>query len=181
MKKLKRLHLWFKHSRLKVYRFLGNELYRKKANRYFKACGVVFNGTPKYINHDVDVDLLAPHLIEIGDGTVIAKGTIILVHDYSIECGLNAVGLQNPDYESQFLKPVKIGNNCFIGAKSFLCPGTIIGDNCIVGAGSVVRGHFESGVIISGNPAVVVGNTSEWAKQHYDKKDFTNGTKRKKK
>ena len=33
---------------------------------------------------------------------------------------------------------VTIGDNCWIGANSVICPGVTIGDNCVIGAGSVV-------------------------------------------
>lgn len=39
-----------------------------------------------------------------------------------------------------FSKEVTIGNDCFIGARVSLSPGTIIGNNVIIGACSVVKG-----------------------------------------
>ena len=37
-------------------------------------------------------------------------------------------------------KPIKIGNNSFIGARVSLLPGTTIGNDCIIGACAVVKG-----------------------------------------
>lgn len=37
------------------------------------------------------------------------------------------------------LKPISVGNNVFVGARSVILPGTFIGDNCIIGAGAVVK------------------------------------------
>lgn len=48
---------------------------------------------------------------------------------------------------------VKIGNNCWIGAKAIILDGTKIGNGCIIAAGSVVRGEFPDNVIIGGVPA----------------------------
>ena len=181
MKKIKRLQLFFMNKKLRIIRFLSNDYYKKYSYKYFKKCGIDFQGIPKYINYDVDFDLISPDKIHIGENTVIAKGSIILVHDYSIECGLEIIGKENPEYEMQFLKDVYIGKNCFIGARTFILPGAKIGDNCIVGAGSVVSGEIPSNSIVAGNPAKVINQTDEWAKKNYNKKNYFPGTKNKKK
>ena len=171
MNKLKRLHLFFMHSKLKMIRFISNDKYKKYSYKYFKKCGINFNGMPKYINYDVDFDLLAPDKIHIGNNVVIAKGSIILVHDYSIEAGLEIIGKENKEYEVQFLKDVYIGDNCFIGARTFILPGSKIGNNCIVGAGSVVSGNIPDNSIIAGNPARIICKTDEWALKNYNNKN----------
>lgn len=51
---------------------------------------------------------------------------------------------------------IKIGNNCWIGAKVTILDGTIIGDNCIVAAGAVVKGEFPANSIIGGVPAKIL-------------------------
>ena len=120
MNKLKRLYLPLLSKCLRLIKFLSNETYRKVLTYYFRELSVVFHGKPKYINYDVDFDLTVPGLIHVGKNTVIAKQTTILTHDYSIECGLTAIGKTEQDYEMQFLKEVHIGNNCFIGYKYVL-------------------------------------------------------------
>ena len=179
MKKIKRLYLLFMHMNLRLIRFISNNLYKKYSYSYFKKCGIDFLGKPKYINYDVDFDLLAPEKIHIGENTVIAKQTVILVHDYSIECGLEAIGKNNRQYEVQFLKDVSIGNNCFIGARSFILPGARIGNNCIVGAGSVVSGIIPDNSVIAGNPAKQIAKTDEWAEKKYKEGNYYSGTKNK--
>lgn len=54
--------------------------------------------------------------------------------------------------------PVTIGDNCWIGAGSVICPGVTIGNNAVVGAGSVVTKSFGDNVVIAGNPAKVIRN-----------------------
>jgi len=44
-----------------------------------------------------------------------------------------------------------------VGGGSVLLPGVTIGENAFVGAGSVVTKDVPDGVIVRGNPAVVVG------------------------
>ena len=51
------------------------------------------------------------------------------------------------------IKPIIIGNNCWIGTSVIILPGTILGNNCIVAAGSVVNGEFKDNSLIGGNPA----------------------------
>lgn len=181
MNKLKRLVLFIELKTLRISRlFLGNEFYRSKSLRYFNKLGVVYpNGLPKFINYDVVFDLTSPNIIFVGKGSVITQGTLFLTHDYSIECGLVAIGKEDNNYEMNFLREIHVGNNSFIGARSIILPGTIIGDNCIIGSGSVVRGNIPSNCIYSGNPAVFICNTAEWAQQKYDKKEYYHGTIRK--
>jgi acetyltransferase-like isoleucine patch superfamily enzyme len=52
--------------------------------------------------------------------------------------------------------PVVIGRNVWVGAKAVVLKGTTIGADSVVGSGSVVRGEVPEGVVVAGNPAVVV-------------------------
>jgi len=54
---------------------------------------------------------------------------------------------------------VHIGAYTFIGPHAIIMPNTHIGKGSIVSAYSYVRGTFPDFAIISGNPAVVVGDT----------------------
>lgn len=179
MNKIKRISLLIRKKTLRLWKFVDNEKYRDVSYKYFRDSGVVFHGKPKYINYDVDFDLTEPGLIHVGENTVIAKGSILLTHDFSVECGLVAIGKTDPDYEMQFLKEIHIGNNCFIGARTFILPGTKIGNNCIIGAGSVVSGEIPDNSIYAGNPARFVAHTDEWARRKYEQNAFVRGTKRK--
>lgn len=51
---------------------------------------------------------------------------------------------------------MRIGNNCWIGAKTTILDGTIIGNHCVVAAGAVVKGIFPDNVIIGGVPARII-------------------------
>ena len=52
--------------------------------------------------------------------------------------------------------PVFIGHNVWIGTRAMLAKGTVVGTDSVVGAGAVVRGEVPAGVVVIGNPAVVV-------------------------
>ncbi len=52
---------------------------------------------------------------------------------------------------------IKIGNNCWIGAKATILDGANVGDGCIVAAGAVViKGEYEANSIIAGVPAKII-------------------------
>ncbi len=53
-------------------------------------------------------------------------------------------------------KPVKIGDNCWIGGGAVINPGVTLGDNVVVASGSVVTKSFGSNVVIGGNPARII-------------------------
>ena len=51
---------------------------------------------------------------------------------------------------------IKIGNDCWIGAKVTILDGTVIGDHSIVAAGAVVTGKFPPYSIMGGVPAKII-------------------------
>lgn len=54
-------------------------------------------------------------------------------------------------------KPIKIGNDVWIGRRVILLPGCEIPDGCVIGAGSIVTGRkFPPYSVIAGNPARVI-------------------------
>ena len=54
-------------------------------------------------------------------------------------------------------KPITIGKNSFIGARTMILPGVEIGENAIVGAQSVVTKDVKPKDIVAGNPARKIG------------------------
>jgi maltose O-acetyltransferase len=50
-------------------------------------------------------------------------------------------------------KPIRIGNNVWIGGHVTILPGVTIQDDCIIGAGSTVTKSFGPGQLIAGVPA----------------------------
>lgn len=55
----------------------------------------------------------------------------------------------------EYAYPVVIGNDCWIGGGTVICPGVTIGNRCIIGAGSVVTKDMPDDTLIVGNPAKV--------------------------
>jgi acetyltransferase-like isoleucine patch superfamily enzyme len=50
-------------------------------------------------------------------------------------------------------KPIKIGNNVWIGTGCIILPGTFIGSGSVIAAGSVVIGEVPEKTVYGGNPA----------------------------
>ncbi len=53
-------------------------------------------------------------------------------------------------------KPVKIGDNVWIGGNSVIFPGVVVGDNVTIGAGSIVTKDIPDNVLAFGNPCKVM-------------------------
>ncbi len=89
--------------------------------------------------------------VSIGYNTKMGEGCFILStnHNYLSETRIpyDHVGL---------MQPVEIGKNCWIGAKSIICPGVKIDDGAIVAMGSVVTKSVPKGAIVGGNPAKII-------------------------
>ena len=54
------------------------------------------------------------------------------------------------------VKPITVRERCWIAAQVFIAPGVEIGAGSMVAAGSVVLGNVAAGVLVGGNPAMVV-------------------------
>lgn len=146
----------------------------RKYPRYLRSLGVRISERPgdTWISPTVFLDSAGYDMIEIGDDCTISFDVVILVHDYSIETALRASGEPPAENHRMLMRPVRIGSNCFIGARATILPGATIGDSCVVGAGAVVRGEVPPGSIVSGNPATVVGSVSDFARRHLAKGDI---------
>lgn len=83
----------------------------------------------------------------IGDYTMIGAGVCISGVNHGMDISAGPYRFQKPDN-----RPVKIGQNVWIGMNTTILPGVTIGDNTIVGAGSVVSRSIPSGVVAYGNP-----------------------------
>ncbi|MFT3968060.1 MAG: acyltransferase [Sphingobium sp.] len=85
-------------------------------------------------------DKTYPTGVHVGEYSYVALQAMILTHDTT----------------RRMYRDVRIGRNCFIGARSLILPGVTIGDGSIVAAGSVVIRDVPPGSIVAGNPARIV-------------------------
>lgn len=56
----------------------------------------------------------------------------------------------------EFAKPIKIGNNVWIGGGAVIFPGVTIGNNVTIGSGSVVTKDIPENTVAVGNPCKVI-------------------------
>lgn len=156
---------------------INTKMYMKYYNKWLIKQEIDINGKAKYIHHSVSFDGVSYRHIHIGNNVVISKDTLILVHDFSIEAGLLAIGKsKEPFAEAYYVKDIVIGQDCFIGAKSILLGGSKIGNHCIIGAGTVIPGkEYPDYSIIAGNPGRVIGDVREWAQKNYEEGLYTLG------
>jgi len=56
----------------------------------------------------------------------------------------------------EYGKPIRIGNNVWIGGGVIIVAGVTIGDNSVIGAGSVVVKDIPANVVAVGNPCKVI-------------------------
>ena len=93
--------------------------------------------------------------VEIGSGSIVSWDVDILDTDFHsiIRCDGS---------DSVKIKPVKIGNNCWIGAKATILKGVCIGNGSVIAAGSIVTKSFPEYSLIAGNPAVLIKKIEGW-------------------
>ncbi|GHT60115.1 hypothetical protein FACS18945_6260 [Bacteroidia bacterium] len=89
--------------------------------------------------------------IEIGDDTILGNFVSMHSENHNYADLSKPIRLQGVNH-----KGIKIGNDCWIGAKVTILDGTIIGSHCVVAAGAVVRGEYPDNCIIGGVPAKII-------------------------
>lgn len=95
------------------------------------------------------VVLLAHQSIEIGNDCNVAPGCHITDVNHGIEVG-ELIRKQPLDS-----KPIKIGNDVWIGAGCSILPGVTIGDGAVIGARTVVTKDIPANAVAVGIPARV--------------------------
>jgi acetyltransferase-like isoleucine patch superfamily enzyme len=90
-------------------------------------------------------NIYAAESVHIGDNVLI--GDCVKIYD---------TNFHSMDVDSTIIRPVKIGNNVWIGVHSIILPGVTIGENSVIGAGSVVTKSIPSNYFAAGSPAKLI-------------------------
>lgn len=100
-----------------------------------------------YSNHNLMI--LDANTVEFGDNVFIAPNCGFYTAGHPLDYKTRNEGLE-------YGKPIKIGNNVWIGGNIIVLPGVTIGDNSVIGAGSVVNKDIPANVVAVGNPCKVI-------------------------
>jgi acetyltransferase-like isoleucine patch superfamily enzyme len=90
--------------------------------------------------------------IEIGDDTIIGNFVSLHAENHNYEDLDRLIRLQGVKHIG-----IKIGKNCWIGAKVTILDGAIIEDGCVIAAGALVpAGVYRSNGIYGGVPSRLI-------------------------
>lgn len=128
-------------------------------------CDYGFNievGKNFYANYNCTI--LDVGKVTIGDNCMFAPNVAIYTAGHPI----------HPDSRNSMYEygiPVSIGDNCWLGGNTIVCPGVKIGNNVVIGAGSVVTKDIPDWSIAAGNPCRVICTITEEDRKYYYKKN----------
>ncbi|MDD5044241.1 MAG: DapH/DapD/GlmU-related protein [Candidatus Omnitrophica bacterium] len=99
-----------------------------------------------------NVVISAAKNITIGKNTLFSYAVSLIDHNHAFEdTNISPLyqGIDDPE-------DIVIGEDCFIGAHSFILKGVVLGKHCVVGANSVVDTSFPAYSVIAGSPAKLI-------------------------
>ena len=98
--------------------------------------------------------------IEIGDNVLFGPRVGIYTSNHAMDAWERTHG-------ACYAKPVRIGNNVWVGAGVHINQGVTIGDNTIIGSGSVITKDIPANVVAAGVPCKVIREITEADKTGY--------------
>lgn len=98
--------------------------------------------------------------IYVGDRTMLGPNVVLATAGHPILPSLR-------ERVFQYNRPIRIGQNCWLGAGVIVLPGVTIGDGSVIGAGSVVTRDIPAGVVAVGNPCRVVRRINDEDRKTY--------------
>lgn len=112
----------------------------------------IFIGDNFYANHNLVILDCAE--VSFGNNVFIGPNCGFYTAGHPVDAPTRNSGLE-------YAKPIKVGNDVWIGGNVCVMPGVTIGDNVVIGAGSVVTKDIPSGVVAVGNPCAPLRKISE--------------------
>lgn len=114
-----------------------------------------------YANYDCIVIDVAP--VVIGDNVFFGPRVGLYTAGHPIDAGVRNSLLE-------YGKPIKIGNNVWIGGNAVINPGVTIGNNVVIGSGSIVTKDIPDDVVAVGNPCRVLRKITDEDQKIWQKK-----------
>lgn len=100
--------------------------------------------------------LNAPGGISIGNDVLVGYESIITTSMRNYQDPNTPIRLQGST-----TKPVKIGNDVWIGTRVIILPGVTIGDGAVVGSGAIVTKDVAPYTVVAGVPARIIGKRGD--------------------
>lgn len=107
-------------------------------------------------NIEIGENFYANHNLVILDANKVTFGDNVFIGP---NCGFYTSGHpldKDERKKGEYAKPIKVGNDVWLGGNVCVMPGVSIGNNVVIGAGSVVTKNVPSNVIACGNPCRVI-------------------------
>ena len=133
----------------------GKFRHKFKPLNYAERVGVNFPKGELHIYGDISWGT-EPWIITLGRNVHITAGVKFITHDGGTLLYRNLV----PDLE--ITKPIKVGDDVYIGNDVIILPGVMIGNDVIIGAGSIVSKDIPDNSVAVGVPAKVIKTANEY-------------------
>lgn len=167
--------LSFFHEPFMVYGFYNRVQKKFMKHTRISSCSKIMNKN----FFDVEDNVWIGHysLLDASNGLKIGKnvqtGSHISIFSHSSHYSIRLLGdiyLNIDDRIGYIVGKVNIGDYTFIGSGTIIFPNVSIGKGCLIKAGSVVTNSFPDYALISGNPAIQIGVTTELDEKYFKEK-----------
>ena len=134
---------------------IGKKLFKKTGENITIKHGAYFGDGSKIVMGEysqLGIDCKVENDLIMGDYVLMGPEVIIYssMHEYNnLEIPIMMSGAKEK-------KPVVIGNDVWIGARSIIMPGVKIGNHVIIGSGAVVTHDIPDYAVVGGVPAKII-------------------------
>lgn len=125
---------------------LGADVYIEPPFQIDYGCNIIL-GDRFYANFNLTI--LDCGIVSIGDRVMMGPNVSIFAATHETE-------VENRRMNIEYTKPVRIGDDCWIGGHAVILPGVTIGEGCTIAAASVVTKDIPPWSVAMGSPARVV-------------------------
>lgn len=140
----------------RIYYLFLQRFNNKTRSHYARLIGVQVGADCRIYSAEFGTE---PYLISIGNHVTISGEAMLITHDGGVWVFRQSM----PDVD--FIRPIIVEDNVFVGARSIILPGVIIGADSVVAAGAVVTKSIPPGSVVAGVPARVISTTEAYMKK----------------